>query len=206
MNEISARLKNLKNIINITIGKKQQLQEKIETTSCKIKDIVIEIEDIDQAQRILQSIAKKTQQELEYHISELVSLALSAVFEDPYEFVLDFVEKRNRTEAEMFFIKKNGNRIDPLSESGGGAVDIASFALIVALWNLRRKLSRNTIILDEPFRFLSRELQPKAGRMLKELSHKLGIQFIIVTHNPDLIDAADKVFEVCLKNRVSIIQ
>ena len=43
---------------------------------------------------------------------------------------------------------------------------------------------------------LSRELQPKAGEMIKMLSDKLKIQFIIITHNQDIIESADKVFEI----------
>ena len=56
------------------------------------------------------------------------------------------------------------------------------------------------IVLDEPFRFVSRDLQVKAGQMVKELAERLDLQFIVVTHNKDLIEAADRVFEVSLKD------
>jgi len=64
----------------------------------------------------------------------------------------------------------------------------------------------NTIVLDEPFRFLSRELQGRAGEMLKLLSQKLGIQFIFVTHVQDLVEAADRVFEVRKKKQISKVE
>lgn len=41
--------------------------------------------------------------------------------------------------------------------------------------------------------------------MIKEVSDKLGIQFIIVTHDPMLTKFADKVFEVRQKRKVSKI-
>lgn len=164
-----------------------------------------DIRNTEDAQMVVQTVAQETQKQLEYHISDMVSLALNAVFDDPYEFKVNFIQKRGKTEAEILF-KREGKEIDPMTEAGGGAVDVAAFALRIALWNIRSPRSRNTILLDEPFRFLSRELQPKAGEMFQMLSEKLGLQFIVVTHNPDLIEVADKVFKVEIKNGVSRVK
>jgi DNA repair exonuclease SbcCD ATPase subunit len=61
--------------------------------------------------------------------------------------------------------------------------------------------------LDEPLRFLSSDNQEKASRMIKELSQRLGIQFIIVTHESILASYADKVFEVSIrKGRSKVIE
>jgi DNA repair exonuclease SbcCD ATPase subunit len=54
----------------------------------------------------------------------------------------------------------------------------------------------NLIILDEPFKFISRDLQERAGEILKKLSEKMKLQIIMVTHIPEFIEVADKVFEV----------
>ena len=158
---------------------------------------------IDEAQEIIQRVAKDTQNNFVCRIADVVSTALDAVFgADAYEFSLEFIQKRGKTEVEIAFVR-DGSKIDPLSASGGGAVDVASFALRVAVWSLLKNSGRpvlDTIILDEPFRFLSRDLQPLAGAMLKTLSKKMGLQFVMVTHNQDLIDCADAVFEVTNKN------
>ena len=90
--------------------------------------------------------------------------------------------------------------------SGGGVIDIASFALRIALWSISSPRPMNTLIFDEPFRFLSRELQPRAGIMLQEICKKLGLQIILVTHNPSLIDSADKIFRVSQRNGKSIVK
>ena len=70
-----------------------------------------------------------------------------------------------------------------------------SFALRIASYALEQG-NDNVIILDEPFRFVSRDLVSRAGEILKVLSEKLNLQIILVTHIPELIDVADKVFEV----------
>jgi len=184
-------------------GQKNQIVKTIDDLKKGCKKLEKQKENIQEAQDILQTVAKATQQELEYHISELVSLALEAVFPDPYRLNLDFELRRNKSEADLTFSKKDGEKMDPLTATGGGAVDVASFALRIALWSLQNPRSRKTIIFDEPFRFLSSDLQPKASLMLKELSEKLGLQFIIVTHEENLIDNADKVFTVTKKKGVS---
>ena len=93
--------------------------------------------------------------------------------------------------------------MDPLSASGVGAVDVASFALRVASWSMQRPKSRSTLILDEPFRFLSADYQEQASVMIKEISDKLGIQFIIITHETILTSCADKIFEVKIRKGIT---
>jgi len=153
----------------------------------------------------LQTVANATQQELEYHVSEIVSLALEAVFEDPYKFKLVFTPRRGRSEADLFF-EKNGVRIDPMTAAGCGAVDIASFALRIALWSLRTPRTRNTIVFDEPFKYLSKDLQTKASSMVKEISQKLNLQIIIITHEEAFVEQADKVYRVTKRGPVSKVR
>jgi hypothetical protein len=184
---------------------RDKCQADIQERQCSIKKLKRELKNTEEAQLILQTVAMQTQQELEYKISEIVSLALSAVFDDPYEFKVEFNIKRNKTEAEIHFYK-NGIAFDPMTETGGGVVDIASFALRIALWNLSSPKTRNTIILDEPFRFLSKNLQTKASEMLSVISKKLNIQFIIVTHIAELREAADKVFMVEHDGNISTVK
>jgi DNA repair exonuclease SbcCD ATPase subunit len=67
----------------------------------------------------------------------------------------------------------------------------------MAIWSIKK--TRAIQVLDEPAKFLSRDMQDKASEMLKELSEKLGIQMILVSHIPEMISAADEVVQVELK-------
>ena len=147
----------------------------------------------------------QTQQTLQFHISDITSLALEAVFPDPYALQVEFIQRRNKTECDLYFVR-DGEKVDPLSASGGGAVDVAAFALRIASWSMTKPRTRNVIILDEPLRFLSANLQERASSMIKELSDKLGIQFIVVTHEPILANYADRTFNVSIKNGISKIE
>jgi len=189
---------NLKEIRS-TIERKKGQKEEIDSNIFKLKEsslyLTKEIRHSEKAQAIIQNVAKKTQAQLEFHISDIVSMALDTIFDNPYKFKIEFVLKRNKTECELLF-EKDREKINPLSASGGGVVDIASFALRIALWTLQRPQSRNTIILDESFKFVSKDLLPRVGLLLRKLSQKLNLQIILVTHLSELIEEADKVFQV----------
>jgi len=180
------------NILNASLGKK--LTERDEKAAERL--------NIEQAQVVIQTVAQQTQEQLQYHIEDLVTKALEAVFPDPYAFQLRFTLKRGKTEAEISLVK-DGEAMSPVSSTGGGVIDVAAFALRVALWALGN--SDNTIILDEPFKHLSAAFQPKAGEMMKELSEQLGLQFIMVTHVRQLEESADKMFYVSIKNGKSLV-
>ena len=137
------------------------------------------------AQEILQHLAQAVQEHAHKRIADVVSSCLAAVFEDPYEFKITFERKRGRTEARLSFVR-DGLEVDPLTASGGGMVDVASFAFRVACLMLHQpKLSR-VVVLDEPFRYVSAQYQDNVRMMLEKLSEDLRVQIIFITHNPAL--------------------
>ena len=197
-------IQHLRNHLEQQKGKKAQIQKSISSLNLSTKEKKKNLRRHEQAREVIREVGLKTQSQLSFHISDITSLALDAVFNDPYALIAEFVQRRNKTECDLYF-ERDGNRVDPLSASGGGAVDVAAFALRVASWSMQRPKSRSTLILDEPLRFLSADHQEKASVMIKELSKKLGIQFIIITHEPILASYADKIFEVKIRKGITII-
>lgn len=186
-------------------GRKQQVAADLEKSHNCIDELVRQARWCEEAQTIIQTVAQVTQQELEYHVGELVTLAMAAVFEDPYQLDVEFVQRRGRTETDLWF-SRDGSQVDPLSASGGGAVDVASFALRVALWSLAPKRTRPVLILDEALKWLKGgELPEKGARMIKEISERLGLQIIMISHIPDQIEGADKRIGVTMRSGVSQI-
>jgi len=155
--------------------------------------ITQDVVDAEEAQAFITRIAQDTQGQLKVHIEDIVSMAIATILDDPYTFELDFVNRNNRIECDLWF-NRNGSRINPIDASGGGAVDIASFASRIALWSLGT--TDNVLVFDEPFRFVSREYQPLLGELLSKLSTQLNLQIIQVTHNPSLVENSDTVITV----------
>lgn len=184
-------------------GKKEQIQLDLRNAKKKLRDSKLNLIHHEKAKEIIREVGLKTQQQLQFHISDITSLALESVFDNPYKVKLDFVSRRNKTECDIYF-ERDGNRISPMDASGGGAIEVASFALRIASWSLENPSTRNTIILDEPVHFIDETLKDKASEMIKEVSEKLGIQFIIVTHEPKLTAYADRIFEVTKNKRTGV--
>lgn len=185
----------LRNKIEQLKGQKLHIEKDIEVKLNSVNKKSRKLKRLEQAREIVKLVGLQTQEQLQIHISDITSLALESVFTDPYKLELEFIERRNKTECDIYFTK-NDVFHDPLEASGYGAVDIASFALRIASWSLNRQKTRNTIILDEPFKNLSKEFREAASQMVKEISQKLNIQFIIVTHDPVLASYSDKIFEI----------
>lgn len=173
--------------------RKDLLQKDIDKIQEKLYSIDQEKTYAQEAKAILQVAAKQTQRNIEIHFSDLITKALHIVFDSPYTFVPEFVERRNKTECD-FWLVKDDNKLKPKFTVGGGVLDIVSFALRLSYWKLEK--SSPVLILDEPFKNLSRNLLPKAVQMLKYLSETFKIQMIIVSHSPEIIDIGDAVFEI----------
>jgi DNA repair exonuclease SbcCD ATPase subunit len=149
--------------------------------------------------KVIQEVGIRTQSNLEYHIANLVNMSLSAVLSDPPEFTVKFETRRNQTECDLLL---DGQK--PVDTVGGGVLDILSFALRLAFWTLRK--NRPVMILDEPFKFLSADLQARAGEMLKEISESINLQIIMVSHAEDINNSASKTFIVKKVGDVSVVK
>lgn len=131
---------------------------------------------------VLQGVAKATQEVVHKHISGVVTRCLKAVFgEGAYGFQIEFKEARGKTEAKVSFLR-DGQEVIPKDESGGGPLDVASFAVRLACLLLIRPKRRLALMLDQPFGNLSANYQPQVARLLIELCDDFGFQFLIVTH------------------------
>lgn len=183
-------------------GKKETLNTLLEKNKKKVAAFQKKKIAIEKAQAIIQEVAKSTQENLKFHIEDIVQMGLDICFDD-IKFVLDFELKRGRTEANIYF-EVNDEKINPMDAFGGGVLDIVSFSLRVACWSLSNK--DNTLILDEPIKNLDAENMPKAIELLKQLSEKLGIQFIVITHNDLISEAANTVYKVIKKDSVSTVK
>ncbi len=151
-----------------------------------LNDSRTRLEAAGQARDIARAVGESIQRQAHRHVGDLVSRCLKAVFgEDGYEFRIVLEKRRNRTEARAVFLR-DGNEIDPLSAAGGGTVDVAAFALRLAVVLMRHPKPRRLLVLDEPMKYLSAEYRPRVRTLIEKLAEELGFQIIMVTHSDDL--------------------
>ena len=178
------------------LGMRRQLQNDLLGKQEREVALSDELVLVEKAQCFLQKVAQDTQTQLKFRVEDLVNVALDTCFPGEYEFRLDFDVARGKTDCELVFVsKRTGKVIDPLNGAGGGVADVVSFALRVSCFVLEQGLD-NVIVLDEPMKFVSKDLRDRVCEVIRNLSDRLGIQFIIVTHIDEFVDIADAVFEV----------
>lgn len=133
-----------------------------------------------EAQSILQSTAVVIQQKAHDRIAGVVSRCLEAVFDDPYEFKIQFVQKRGKTEANLLFVRRGLVLEDPINSVGGGVLDVAAFALRVACLVLEKPLKRRLLVLDEPFsRLRGQQNRERMRDLVESLAEDFGVQFVL---------------------------
>ena len=196
------------------------MQKQINFKTESVLDKREKYEDLIKARWVLTEVQQQTQQRFKDVVESLVTMAIKSVFDRPFKFELEFERKRNQMECHPIVKEIVGDqeRIydNPEDDMGGGILDIISFAFHIVLWSLEKPRSRNVFIMDEPMKNLGK-LIVLGGKVLKEISKKLHIQIILVTHDEELLEIADKAFVVThngnksfvtpiVKNSVGIIQ
>lgn len=153
-------------------------------------------EDHVKAKEIILSVSAGMRLQIKGLLEHLVTTAIHAIFDNSISFVVNINEEKSEVD---FSLLKGGQPHPIVDFVGEGLVDVISFALRVSILSLSRR--PRILILDEPFRFLNKARHSAAGELISRLSKDLAIQFVIVTHSDDLMEGADKIFQVELKNK-----
>lgn len=196
-------LTSYRKIVNDLEIKHQLLSEQLASAEEELQALRDKERDHQEAKDIIKAAAAMTQELIGHRLGDLVSLALASIWDDPYELTINFVPRRDTTECDLLFTR-DGQNVNPFDSSGYGAIDIASMALRISYWSVKK--NRNCIIWDEPARQLSSNKHSLASQWLKTVSEQLDIQFIIVSHQDELIDSAHKVIEVEMRQGRSMIK
>lgn len=174
--------------INSISEKLQKSRKRAETVKSelaakkkKLEQEKVELNRLLESQKVIQTVAQQVQQQVHKTVSSLVSESLKTIFGDSYGFEIQFEKKRGKTEA-VPVLTKGELKLDLKDTTGGGVLDVVSFALRVAYLTLSRPEVRQFLVLDEPFKFLDATKEDKVRVMLEEFSSKLGIQILMTTH------------------------
>ena len=190
-------------------GRIEFLQSDFESKEKQINTKLTLSDNLAKAQYVLTEVQKMTQSRFKDKIEGLVTMAIKSVYDRPFGFELIFERKRDKMEIRpLIYEIINGQKEyydNAEDELGGGIVDICSLALRIVLWTMETPRSRNVFILDEPGKNLG-ALISLFGQMLREISHRLNLQLIVITHEESLIEMADKAWEVTHDGRESHVK
>lgn len=175
------------------------LQDDLDQKEETINQSMILTDNLGKARWVLSEVQQLTQQRFKERVEALVTMAIKSVFDRPFGFELVFERKRDKMECRpVIYEMVDGNRQDyedPEYDTGGGILDVISFALRVVLWSMEKPRTRNVMVLDEPGKNLG-DLVPLFGNILRQISHELKIQLIIITHDASLMEIGDLSYHV----------
>ena len=171
--------------VNRRLGELQAARAEVTAATAALEEAGERQESLKGALVVAQAVAQEVQERAHRQIADVVSRSLEAVFDEPYCFKIKFEQKRGRTEASLVF-DREGEEVDPMTASGGGVIDVASFALRISCLMLSRPPLRRLIVADEPFRFVSAEYRPRVRALVETLAKEMDCQFVIVTHQEEM--------------------
>jgi len=161
-------------------------------------------DELEKASAVMRQAAKLSQEHLAVNLSGIVTKAIQAVINKPYEFKVEFVERRGVTECDLY-VTKHGFPFNILGGTGGGLADTCSFALKVAYLLLSDV--DNILIIDEIARHINSADQRVAfANVVKTLCEEFNIQLITNTTVDEILAIADRTFLVTQTDEVSHVR
>jgi len=195
---LSDQYQELRTEIKLLKGDMNSKTEKIELLKAKQEKYI-------KARYVLNEVSKNTQKRFKERVETLITLAIRSVFERPFEFKIKMEMSRNKFSC-FPIVLENENEYVPSEDMGVGILDIISFAFRIVMWSLHSPRPRNFFLLDEPMKFIGKgELLERAVSMIREISERMDLQFIIVTHEPQIAENADKAYGISHNGKHSVI-
>lgn len=193
----------VKEIYDSLFAEKAMLLRDKKKIQWKTKEARKKIASHIEARDLLNKSIKIIHENFKFQIEKTITESVQRIFNRDLVFELKYEEKRNRIES-IIVIKENGMELNPEDDLGGSIIDIISFTFRIILWSMSSPKTRNTFILDEPFKWTGK-LVAIVGQIIKELSKTLNFQVIMVTHDDELIEIADKIFKIDHINGKSVV-
>jgi DNA repair exonuclease SbcCD ATPase subunit len=186
-------------------GQADLLDRQIVDQSTRLAETRQGITQHEQALALLQRLEEKWRGSFEQALAAVVSHGLSTVFER--ELTVNIESKLMRGTSSMALtITEGENTTSILGAEGGSLVEVTDFLLRVLLTLSARPALRHLLVLDEPFSRVSENFRSSLWELLRELSRRLDFQIIMVSHEPDAEDAADRAYLISKPKDVAVIE
>ena len=129
----------------------------------------------------------------------LLSEGLRTIFDDINLSVRAEVDvQRGKVSVDLYTVQTQANGVTTEAASTdafGGSVSVIQSILLRVVVVMRRGL-RPLILLDESLAAVAEQYVPRVGLFLTELATRMGLDILVVTHNPAPVEAADKAYRI----------
>jgi chromosome segregation ATPase len=169
-------------------SKKKQLKEReVEVSTLECESVILEkTEKI--LKHLIDSLAKKDLTKMD----KLVTYGLNTIFPDKdIRFQSELVERGSKLRINLNTIFKD-QEVD--SDSQGSITVIESFLLrVLCILKLKKA---PFLYMDEPFGAIDSQYAYKVSPLIAEISKKLKLDILLVTHNPTFMEDANIAYKI----------
>jgi chromosome segregation ATPase len=160
------------------------------------KEIVLIKEEIDlltKTSSVLKHLLDLMVKDEIEKMAGLITYGLKTIFDDQNLMFVPVITKKN--EKMHIDLRTKRDDIEGFCiDSFGGSVAVIESFLLRVLCMLKLGLAR-LMLLDETFAPVSEEYISNTSKMVSELSKKLGMDVLLVTHQKGFMDNADHVYK-----------
>lgn len=207
---LTERVRTLRRSVERRTGEAQAVAWNGKRVEEEIKTLTAERETLEKAAAVLSSIGEERQLTAQRQIEGLVTLGLQTIFDEDLTFHL-VQGTRGKAPVVEFLVQThldNGQVVETpvLDARGGGLAAVVGFLLRLVVVLLSRKGRDTVLLLDETFAMLSADRLPGMAQFLRELVDRTGVQLLLVTHQPELAQAADRRYHFSLRGGVTEVR
>lgn len=189
----------LRSRVDRAIGLRDGVVSRLNSVNSDIKELENEEALLDLVSGLLRQLIDREVTVGVQAVEKLQTEGLQTVFSDQDLKVKTQVEvHRGKVSVDLVTSQKHsgGVEVEGLSNDAfGGAVATVQSILLRIIIILRRGL-RPVLLLDESLPAFDGNYVSNMGSFLSVLCSRLGLDILLVTHNPSLVEAADRAYRI----------
>jgi len=186
----------------------ETLDKQIDEHIRRISDNMIQLELGQEALQFLEDVANSRRGEMKSQIENVVSEALSLIYDNDYGVELVYDVKNNRSFTEIKLLKKTSQGVvrRTMNGFGGGVSDTISVPLRLLVLLASRQTDR-VCVLDEPWKHMDlTDRIDRAAEFIHEIAHRLDLQTVMCSHHEAMQEAADVAWRFSDDNGTTIVE
>jgi len=185
-------------------GRRNELTERLSSLRSRLSELEAERELLTASRTLFQKVSMLVRYKISDRFAELATSALKFIFQrEDLRFIVNLDVKGNLPVA-SFFVEVDGHAVDPRRALGGSVYEIIGVCLRLICLEVFKV--EGPLILDEPLRSVDETNLSSALGFILQYCRSTGRQLFIVTHNRQIVNSADKLFEVTQTNGVSSVR
>ena len=183
----------------VEVGKAKAISEQAKQSQKELQVATDLQGQYEKVSLLFQGVSEVQQAVLINKIERLVSLGLRAVFEEEMTFIINMQTKADQMSATFRLRDETGLETDIMDAKGGGVAVLVGVLLQIVMLTLMRGRLAQVLFLDESFSHVSDVYIPRVSTLMHTLSNKLGLQVVMITHQPEFSEDADVVYRFAKK-------